>query len=140
MLVAKLSEGDVGRAGCPAVGCREALPPAAARALLGKADLARHERLLAQQYVDANPRLRWCQRPGCGRSLALDARKGAADGVAAAAAHRRALDVACECGAAFCFSCLGPPHEPAGCDSVRADTQKLLSAQPFAACRSLTCS
>lgn len=60
-----------------------------------------------------------CQRPGCGRSLALDAREGGADGVAAAAANRRALDVACECGTAFCFSCLGPPHEPAGCDSVR---------------------
>lgn len=60
-----------------------------------------------------------CQRPGCGRSLALDAREGGADGVAAAAANRRALDVACDCGAAFCFSCLGAPHEPAGCDSVR---------------------
>jgi len=65
---------------------------------------------------------RRCQRPGCGRTLALDARAGAPDGVAAAAAARRGLDVACACGAAFCFSCLRPPHEPASCDSARART------------------
>ena len=61
--MAKLGDGDVARAGCPAVGCRQALPLAAVRALLSKADMARYERLLAQQYVDTNPRLRWCPPP-----------------------------------------------------------------------------
>ncbi|KAK9832549.1 hypothetical protein WJX81_008317 [Elliptochloris bilobata] len=135
ILVTKLGDGDVGRAACPAVGCCEALPLASVRAMLSKADTARYERLLAQQYVDANPRLRWCQRPGCGRSLALDAREGAADGMAAAAANRRALDVACDCGAAFCFSCLRAPHEPAGCDSAREWEGVLRVARAQAASR-----
>jgi len=38
------------------------LPASAAGALLGREDALRWERLLAQAYVDANPRLRWCGR------------------------------------------------------------------------------
>jgi len=63
ILRARLDDGDVGRAACPALGCSAPLPASAAAALLGREDALRWERLLAQAYVDANPRLRWCGRP-----------------------------------------------------------------------------
>ena len=67
---------------------------------------------------DAEGERRRCPAPGCGRCLTLDARVGADDGVASAAAAGRALDVACACGRAFCFACLEAPHEPAPCATV----------------------
>ncbi|BDA50235.1 probable Ankyrin repeat and IBR domain-containing protein 1 [Coccomyxa sp. Obi] len=119
ILNVRLSEGDVHRTGCPFVGCNCRLSFTDAQRLLSKSQKERYEQLLAQNYADTNPAIKWCPRAGCGRCLTVDARVGAADGVAAAAGSGRALDVRCSCGHAFCFSCLRAPHEPATCAAVR---------------------
>ncbi|CAL8465257.1 g4792 [Coccomyxa elongata] len=119
ILNVRLSEGDVHRTGCPFVGCSCRLPFIDALRLLSKSQKERYEQLLAQNYADTNPAIKWCPRAGCGRCLTVDARVGGADGVAAAAGSGRALDVRCSCGHAFCFSCLRAPHEPATCAAVK---------------------
>lgn len=56
---------------CPAPGCGLHLPPAVAEALLSGSERQRYSDLLAARYVDSNPALKWCPRPGCSHSVAL---------------------------------------------------------------------
>lgn len=59
ILAARLDEGDVHRAGCPSLGCKLLLPTSHAQAMLAPAQWERFERLLAQNYIDNNPHLKW---------------------------------------------------------------------------------
>ncbi|KAK9815937.1 hypothetical protein WJX72_012289 [[Myrmecia] bisecta] len=116
ILRARLGDGDVQHTICPDPDCSMPLPDSAVVQLLSRADLQRFRRLMAQNYVDSNPCIKWCPRPNCGKAVALQVVPGHPDGVADAVANGRALDVACACGHRFCFSCLAAPHEPAHCD------------------------
>ncbi len=60
ILKVRLSDGDVQRTGCPFVGCSCRLPFADAQQLLSKSQRERFEQLLAQNYADTNPAIKWC--------------------------------------------------------------------------------
>ncbi len=60
ILNVRLSEGDVHRTCCPSVGCSCRLPFTDAQQLLSKAQKVRYEQLLAQNYADTNPAIKWC--------------------------------------------------------------------------------
>lgn len=60
ILTVRLSEGNVYRTGCPAMGCSYRLPFADAQQLLSKSQRERYEQLLAQNYADTNPAIKWC--------------------------------------------------------------------------------
>lgn len=55
-----------------------------------------------RSYVEDNKRLTWCPAPGC--ENAVECVRDLAPG--------EPLDVACKCGAAFCFSCKEEAHRP----------------------------
>jgi hypothetical protein len=59
ILAARLSEGDVERAKCPYVGCPCKLPVSVAEELLSRGQLHRYKQLLAQNYADAHPAIKW---------------------------------------------------------------------------------
>ena len=60
ILKVRLSEGDVHRTGCPFVGCSCRLSLSEAQHLLSKQQRERFEQLLAQNYADTNPAIKWC--------------------------------------------------------------------------------
>eukprot|EP00884_Botryococcus_braunii_P009051 jgi/Botrbrau1/18147/Bobra.53_1s0018.1 len=109
ILTVRLEDGEVQRLGCPQPGCNVPLPRSLVTQLLDSTQLARFDQLQLQKYVDFNPLIKWCQRPGCGKSIVVDAPNDMAR------AQQRALTVTCACGYRFCFTCLGTPHEPASC-------------------------
>jgi ariadne-1 len=96
---------------CPAVGCAAVAPTSLVERSLGAdpARLRRYREFALNSYVDDNARAAWCPAPGCGRAAE----------VGASAPARGALDVACACGAAFCFGCAEEAHRPVDCGTVR---------------------
>ncbi|GAB4814287.1 hypothetical protein N2152v2_001333 [Parachlorella kessleri] len=136
ILLAQLDTGEVHRVVCPQPGCGMPLHVEAAEGLLSRQQYRRYQELLTQSYVDTNPSLRWCPRPGCGNvvrlvgsatapgALASGSLAGPGEAAAAAAAGEAAavppaVTVQCACGHSFCWACSGDAHEPATCDQMR---------------------
>ena len=124
---ARLSEGNTTLLRCPVPDCAAVVPEAALLALLPPDLEQRFRKLAASRFVDVNDSVKWCPAPGCGRPVTVRAPLRGRDCAADALRHGRALDVACECGAEFCFSCGQPPHEPASC-SAAAEWARLEAA------------
>ena len=57
--------------------------------------------------MDDNRRASWCPAPGCEHAAEATADLGS-----------EPLDVACACGASFCFQCREEAHRPVDCDTV----------------------
>ena len=96
---------------CPLPGCGAAVPVSVVDAVAPPASRARYARFELRSFVDDNRCAAWCPAPGC--EAAVEA-AGWAGGVEGAA-----LDVACDCGAAFCFACKEEAHRPVDCETVR---------------------
>ena len=71
---------------------------------------AKYAQFELRSFVDDNRRAAWCPAPGC---------EHAVEAAGAAGAGGEALDVACACGAAFCFTCREEAHRPVDCETVR---------------------
>lgn len=68
---------------------------------------SKYKQFLRDAYVEDNPNVRWCPRPGC--NLILDT-----DNVWYGM-------VACGCGYMACVSCNNEGHAPASCENVGDD-------------------
>lgn len=82
----------------------------------------RHARLHTQvvnSYVDSNPNIKWCPRPGCNYTISLQQLVRDKQ-VPAGSVPKGSLTVRCACGHAFCWNCLEDAHDPASCEQVRA--------------------
>jgi len=62
---------------------------------------------LLKAYVDDNPLLTWCPKPGCNKAIKIT--PGPTN-----------VGVLCECGHLFCFQCGQESHAPATCGMVTA--------------------
>ena len=99
---------------CPHTGCATRVPESfftnETRALLSAASRAKYARFLWRSFVDDNPHVKWCVAPGCERAISvLSSRIGPTS----------AADVACACGASFCWACAEDAHRPVDCETVR---------------------
>ena len=74
---------------------------------------------MLNSYVDSNPHMKWCPRPGCGCSISLRQQVRDSKVPAEALASAGPLTVRCKCGYAFCWHCGEQSHEPASCEQVR---------------------
>ena len=99
---------------CPHAGCAARVPESfftnETHTKLSAASRAKHARFSWRSFVDDNPRVKWCVAPGCERAISvLSSRIGPTS----------AVDVACKCGAFFCWACAEDAHRPVDCATVR---------------------
>ena len=99
---------------CPHAGCATRVPESfftnETHTKLSAASRAKHARFSWRSFVDDNPRVKWCVAPGCERAISvLSSRIGPTS----------AVDVACKCGAFFCWACAEDAHRPVDCATVR---------------------
>jgi ankyrin repeat and IBR domain-containing protein 1 len=80
----------------------------------------RLQRQVLNSYVDSNPHIKWCPRPGCGCSISLSQQVKERNVTVEAIKRSGPLTVRCACGYAFCWHCLDAAHEPASCEQVRS--------------------
>jgi len=97
---------------CPDAGCQAAVPLALWEELLDEAQLARHRRFRAENFVGFARDLRWCPGANCGKCV----RAGAA-----------ITSVKCApngCGYAFCVRCGEESHQPVSCKALATWVEK----------------
>ncbi|TVU23618.1 hypothetical protein EJB05_25994, partial [Eragrostis curvula] len=102
---------------CPEPGCSAAVVAGLVGEVADAADKARYAAFALRSYVEDNGggrAMRWCPAPGCTRAVA------AGEEAEDQKSSEKALDVACECGHAFCFRCGEEAHRPVTCGTVRA--------------------
>ncbi|KAK9832545.1 hypothetical protein WJX81_007928 [Elliptochloris bilobata] len=92
---------------CPLPECTAAVPTAVVEAVASPADLRRFRQYALRSYVEDNRKLTWCPAPGCEHAVEALVDLGA-----------EPLDIACVCGAAFCFQCKEEAHRPVDCETV----------------------
>lgn len=63
--------------------------------------LAKVTQFVLHSFVEDSPALAWCPAPGCEHAVECTRELGP-----------EPLDVACACGAAFCFTCKQEAHRP----------------------------
>eukprot|EP00808_Paulinella_micropora_P018759 g21844.t1 len=88
---------------CPGFKCKARVPEETYEMLLEPNDYAFYKKLLLHSYVDDNPDVVWCPKPGCGNVVLGSLRK---------------RTVLCSCGQQFCFSCLTDAHAPTSCEEA----------------------
>lgn len=84
----------------------------AGRSVAGRARAA-FLRAVANGFVAAHRRIKWCPAPDCDNAAKV------AEETAVKVARGRAHNVKCECGHEFCFGCLKECHDPLHCDLLR---------------------
>ncbi len=99
---------------CMHPGCTELCHEECFQKLVRPAVVERYREFLHRSFIDHNPNVKWCPRPGCDNSVSCD-RRG------------RRQPVLCACGFEFCFQCADLEignHLPASCASVKAWVEK----------------
>jgi ariadne-1 len=88
--------------------CKELVHESAVRALVSANAFERYNYFVYRQYVEDNPRVKWCPAPGC--SYAIECERAS-----------RTDAVRCDCGFRWCFLCADHErgdHKPATCEQV----------------------
>jgi len=103
-LTMKITDGEVYRLSCPAVGCRRAVPDEVVKKLVEKPVYEKYLRFVTKSFVEDNSLITWCPYPRCANAITTDMVRG----------HI----VQCSCGYRFCFSCHHEAHSPASCEQI----------------------
>lgn len=103
-LTMKITDGEVYRLSCPAVGCRRAVPDEVVRKLVEKPVYEKYLRFVTKSFVEDNSLITWCPYPRCANAITTDMVRG----------HI----VQCSCSFRFCFSCHHEAHSPASCEQI----------------------
>ena len=72
--------------------CRELCHEECFQKLVGEKTYEKYTDFLHKSFIDSNPNVKWCPRPGCEHSVSCD-RRG------------RKAPVKCTCHLEFCFQC-----------------------------------
>lgn len=100
----KITDGEVYRLSCPAVGCRRNVPDEVVKKLVEKPVYEKYLRFVTKSFVEDNSLITWCPYPRCANAITTDMVRG----------HI----VQCSCSYRFCFSCHHEAHSPASCDQI----------------------
>lgn len=65
----------------------------------------RYKRIITKNFVAFNRLMRWCPSPDCSNAVKIEMSKP--------------IEIQCECGYSYCFSCTIEYHEPATCDQIK---------------------
>jgi ariadne-1 len=98
------------RARCPHVSaddrrCQCIVPENIAKDVLTENEQARFDEFRTRAYIEQKPKVRWCPAAGCERAI---------EGPDLS----ESIDVQCQCGEHFCWSCGHEAHRPVACDIV----------------------
>lgn len=69
--------------------------------VVSEADVRRYETYGMRSFVEDNRQLTWCPSPGCEHAVEARVEVGS-----------EPMDIACSCGATFCFQCKEEAHRP----------------------------
>jgi hypothetical protein len=127
-VVAQLEEGQAAHLQCTEPSCTCPVPLEESKKVISAQKYAQLERQVLNSYVDSNPSMKWCPRPGCGCSISLAQQVQNDVMLVKAIKGDLPLTVHCKCGHAFCWHCGEPAHEPALCNQVK-DWKKLLTEE-----------
>jgi ariadne-1 len=100
----KITDGEVYRLSCPAVGCRRNVPDEVVKKLVEKPVYEKYLRFVTKSFVEDNSLITWCPYPRCANAITTDMVRG----------HI----VQCSCSFRFCFSCHHEAHSPSSCDQI----------------------
>jgi ariadne-1 len=99
---------------CMSPGCTELCHEECFQKRVAPKVFERYKEFLHRSFIDHNPNVKWCPRPGCDNAVSCD-RRG------------RRQPVLCACGFLFCFQCADYEignHLPASCASVKTWMEK----------------
>ena len=101
---------------CPQDGCKRRVPEPMAKMYLREESVLKLDVFKWRSWVDDNPRVKWCTGAGCEVAVLCDDAQVSSSG---GRGEGRGVDVHCDCGASFCWSCQEDAHRPVDCDTVR---------------------
>jgi hypothetical protein len=127
-IVALLEDGQAAHLQCIEPSCACPVPLEEAKKVISAQKYAHLERQVLNSYVDSNPLMKWCPRPGCGCSISLAQQVHSDAMLVKALKGHTPLTVHCKCGHAFCWHCGETAHEPALCEQVK-QWKKLLTEE-----------
>ncbi|KAK9905069.1 hypothetical protein WJX75_009180 [Coccomyxa subellipsoidea] len=91
---------------CPLPDCSAAVPQSVVKEVVSEADVRRYETYGMRSFVEDNRQLTWCPSPGCEHAVEARVEVGS-----------EPMDIACSCGATFCFQCKEEAHRPVDCET-----------------------
>lgn len=77
------------------------VPQSVVKEVVSEADVRRYETYGMRSFVEDNRQLTWCPSPGCEHAVEARVEVGS-----------EPMDIACSCGATFCFQCKEEAHRP----------------------------
>ncbi|EIE18671.1 IBR-domain-containing protein [Coccomyxa subellipsoidea C-169] len=92
---------------CPLPDCPAAVPAAVVKEVVSESDARRYDTYAMRSFVEDNAQLTWCPSPGCEHAVESRVEVGT-----------EPMDIACSCGATFCFQCKEEAHRPVDCETV----------------------
>ncbi|KAM3872785.1 ankyrin repeat and IBR domain-containing protein 1-like isoform 2-T2 [Diretmus argenteus] len=127
----KIQEGEAHNIFCPAFDCFQLVPVEVIESVVSREMDRRYLQFDIKAFVDNNPAIRWCPRPGCERAVRLNTQgPGASTSDPLSFPLLRAPAVDCGKGHLFCWSCQGEAHEPCDCETWKMWLQKVNEMRP----------
>ncbi|KAK9806726.1 hypothetical protein WJX72_000715 [[Myrmecia] bisecta] len=98
---------------CPTPKCAAAVPRDLIFEVASKGDQAKYLQYGVRSYVEDNRAMGWCPAPGCENAVEC-----------LVEVSSEPLDIHCNCGHAFCFTCKEEAHRPVDCATVEVWLRK----------------
>jgi len=110
-LTAELNKGVAATlANCPSHKCKSRVGPSFFKKFLSKEEYIRYKKFWLIAFVDNSKRFEWCPNPGC--SFIIEA------------VLSKNIEVTCDCGFIFCFTCKNEGHVPVNCEGYKKWQEK----------------
>ena len=85
--------------------CGMIVPAELFKKFLSKKDYAKYESYVLKSFVELSAKTKWCPGKDCDK--------------ACESKYEEQIDVECDCGTEFCFSCTKEAHMPISCDQLQ---------------------